>query len=318
MGPGDEVRLAVFLTVVGAIYVAAIAIVVRRVGRRVRHEPAPARGTARRVANGVLVLAVIGLLCLGWGFVEPYTLSVTRVRITSAKLSKGARPIRVVHLTDVHSDPSPRLEERLPDAVAAERPDVIVFTGDAVNSEAGVPVFRRLMERLSKVAPTYGIDGNWDVWLVPEGDRYGDTGATKVDGRATKLSIAGTDLWITGVAADGADRGGRALEGVPPGALTLFLYHYPEPEVVPDADRLAGRVDLMLAGHVHGGQVALPFFGAILTLTRHGKKYEHGLFDVGGMHLFVSRGIGMEGGHAPRVRFCAPPEIAVIEIAPRD
>lgn len=317
MGPGDELRLTIFLVVVGAIYVAAVPILYLRVRRRVRGQSDPSRAR-RRWANVVLGAAGLGLLCLGWGFVEPYVLTVTRVRMVSVKLPKGTRPIRVVQLTDLHCDPKARLEEKLPDAVAAERPDVIVFTGDAVNSPEGLPVFRRLMSRLAAIAPTFGVDGNWDVWLVPGIDRYGETGVERLDGRAARVSVAGVDVWIAGVGADGDDRGDAALAQVPRGALTLFLYHYPDPEVVSERERMAGRVDLMLAGHVHGGQVALPFFGAILTLSRHGKKYEHGLYDVGPMKMFVSRGIGMEGGQSPRVRFCAPPEIAVIEIAPLD
>ena len=76
------------------------------------------------------------------------------------------------------------------------------------------------------------------------------------------------------------------------------------------------RVDLFCAGHVHGGQVGLPLYGALVTLSRHGKRYEAGLYQAGPMRMYVSRGIGMEGGSAPRVRFCSRPEIAVIEAVP--
>jgi predicted MPP superfamily phosphohydrolase len=72
----------------------------------------------------------------------------------------------------------------------------------------------------------------------------------------------------------------------------------------------------MCAGHIHGGQVALPFYGALVTLSRTGKTYESGLYRVGGTWLHVSRGLGMEGGHIPRVRFWARPEVTVIEAYP--
>jgi predicted MPP superfamily phosphohydrolase len=94
--------------------------------------------------------------------------------------------------------------------------------------------------------------------------------------------------------------------------LSIFLYHYPE-EVENPALRSA---DIYLAGHTHGGQVALPFYGALLTLSKFGKKYEAGTYKVGQTTLNVNRGIGMEGGHAPRVRFYARPEITVIDIVP--
>jgi predicted MPP superfamily phosphohydrolase len=75
-------------------------------------------------------------------------------------------------------------------------------------------------------------------------------------------------------------------------------------------------VDLFCAGHVHGGQIAMPFYGALVTLSRYGKQYEAGLYKAGPMWLYVSRGVGMEGGAAPRVRFCSRPEVAVLEAVP--
>ena len=62
--------------------------------------------------------------------------------------------------------------------------------------------------------------------------------------------------------------------------------------------------------------MALPLYGALLTLSKFGKRYEAGLYREGATTLYVNRGIGMEGGPAPRVRFWARPEVTVIEIAP--
>jgi predicted MPP superfamily phosphohydrolase len=317
LGPGDAARLTVFLAVATGVLGGAAWILLVRLRRRLRRLPPPPGGRRRLFENAVLGAAAMGVVCIAWGvLVEPRLLTVTRVRVETAKMAAGARPIRVVHLTDLHCDAEPRLEERLPDAVAREEPDAIVFTGDAVNSPAGLPIFRRLLGRLASVAPTFAVAGNWDVWIVRGLDRFGGTGARELDGDAARVTVRGTDLWVAGVAPGHEDRAAAALAQVPRDAVTLFLHHFPYPEVVPAADR--GRVDLFCAGHVHGGQVALPLYGAVITLSRHGKRYEHGLYEVeGGMRLFVSRGIGMEGGPAPRVRFSAPPEIAVIEIAPR-
>jgi uncharacterized protein len=68
-----------------------------------------------------------------------------------------------------------------------------------------------------------------------------------------------------------------------------------------------------LAGHTHGGQVRMPFYGALLTMSRFDKKYEMGLHTVSGTSLFVSRGIGFEP-RMPRIRFFCRPEIAVIDV----
>jgi predicted MPP superfamily phosphohydrolase len=92
--------------------------------------------------------------------------------------------------------------------------------------------------------------------------------------------------------------------------LSLLLYH--TPDLIETADR--EEIDLYLAGHTHGGQVRLPFFGAIVTMSAYGKQYEMGLYQLNPTTLYVSRGVGMEGMGLPRVRFLCPPEIVLIEL----
>ena len=116
-------------------------------------------------------------------------------------------------------------------------------------------------------------------------------------------------LWIGG-ATDWPDLG-HVLATVPADMPTLLLYHFP------DAAHLAAKhgIDLYCCGHTHGGQVALPFYGALVTLSRFGKRYEAGLYRVQDTWLYVNRGIGTEGS-TPRVRFCARPEVTVIDLVP--
>jgi predicted MPP superfamily phosphohydrolase len=73
-------------------------------------------------------------------------------------------------------------------------------------------------------------------------------------------------------------------------------------------------VDLYLAGHTHGGQLRLPFFGALVTASIYGKRYEMGAYREGNTLLYVSRGLGMEGKGAPRARFLCPPEIVLFTL----
>ena len=108
------------------------------------------------------------------------------------------------------------------------------------------------------------------------------------------------------------------------GCFSIFLHHYPDlvEDLAGQNARLAEdgesrRVDLYLAGHTHGGQIALPFYGAIITLSEFGKKYESGMYKVADIVLYVNRGIGMDGGPSPRARFFARPEITVFEIKPK-
>jgi predicted MPP superfamily phosphohydrolase len=100
---------------------------------------------------------------------------------------------------------------------------------------------------------------------------------------------------------------GALIYGCPAGALPILALHEPDP-----ADDIAalGRVALQLSGHTHGGQVRLPGLGAPV-LPPMGLKYDQGLFRVGDMWLYTTRGIGVPG---PPVRFNCPPEITEITL----
>jgi hypothetical protein len=311
-----------FVCSILAVYLLAACALVRMLVRRLGWMEPPTRAT-RVGERVVLALAVFGLACFAYGyFVEPYWPEVTRVRVESAKLKGAERPLRLVHISDLHCDPEPRLEERLPDIIAAERPDLIVFTGDSLNSPEGLPVLRRLLPRLAAVAPTYAVRGNWDTAYWGRTELFGGTGVVELRKEAARVDAAGTTLWVAGAAfatlpePPAGTRGGieTALKDVPPGAFTVFLYHTPD-EI--EEVTATSRVDLYCAGHTHGGQVALPVYGALVTLSKFGKRFESGLHRVGETWLYVTRGVGMEGGPAPRVRFFARPEVTVIELAPR-
>ena len=79
-----------------------------------------------------------------------------------------------------------------------------------------------------------------------------------------------------------------------------------------DSPRL--DADLLLAGHTHGGQLCLPFYGAIVTSSSYGKRYESGLARKENTTMYISRGLGFEGGRMPRARFLCRPEIVSVDL----
>lgn len=299
----EQIGVLVFLAVVVTTYTLAGRVLFKRFVRK--------RPISRWPDRLVLALAGIGLLCFAYGyFIEPYRLTVSRVKITSSKIPKDFGALRIAHISDTHSDPQPRLEQRLPLAIAAEHPDIIVFTGDAINSREGLPVFQNCLTELAAIAPTFVVKGNWDTGFSREFPLFAGTGAHELNATSVKVEIRGLQIWIAGLAANNRNSLDRALTGIPPDALKIFLYHYPD-LIKEVAER---EVDLYLAGHTHGGQVALPIYGALMTLSKYGKTYESGLFRERDTWLYVNRGIGMEGRHTPPVRFWAPPELTLIEV----
>jgi predicted MPP superfamily phosphohydrolase len=303
-----------FLGAVAAVYIASAAILLRGAIRRWQGRPAPMRARWRRVCRGTLLsLAGVGVLCFAYAyFIEPYWPEVCRYTVATAKLPTGAQPIRIVHISDTHCDPTVRLEDRLPDIIADLKPDIILFTGDAINSVEGLPNFRRLMTRLAAVAPTYAVRGNWE-WNSFRGiDLYAGTGATELIKKIQPVKIRDTTLYLVGVAWPDWDSAPALQDKLPPGALSVMMYHAPDLAV-----QIPIKTDLLLVGHTHGGQVALPFYGALVTLCRGGKRFERGMYDLGGPMMNVNRGIGMEGGHMPRVRFFSRPDVSLIELVPK-
>jgi predicted MPP superfamily phosphohydrolase len=306
----EMVRVLLFVAAVGGVYAWAFVALARKFLSRPGR---PLRWHGRTAVS----LAAFGVLCMLYGrFLEPRWVEVTTTLVPTSRLPAGHPGVRIVHLSDIHSDAEPLLEERIPALVAELAPDIVVFTGDAANAPEGVPVFRRCIEAVARVAPTYVVRGNWDVWFFPHIDRFAGTGAIELDLSVATVEVAGVPVRVAGCAHENHAGLGDAIASLPPDGPLVLLHHCPYPDVVPD--EVAPRVDLMCAGHVHGGQVALPFYGALLTLSRFGKQYEQGLYPLpAGGQLYVSRGTGMEGGSAPRVRFCARPEIALLRLVPR-
>jgi len=280
-------------------------------GALLRHERR--RLLRARPALALHLVALAGLGCMAYGFfIEPYRLTLTRLEIATPKLEQAR--LRIVHFSDTHCDPTPRLEERLTRRVNALDPDLVVFTGDALNHSGALARFQETLAGMKASLAKLAVYGNFDYHHPLRERLLRGTGFRLVDGRPLRLTYGEETIQVTGLSR--YPRGGGeiegALAGLAEGTFTLFLFHYPD--LIEDVP--PGRVDLYLCGHTHGGQVRLPGYGALITLSRHGKKYEAGLYRVGSMRAYVNRGIGMEGGAAPRVRFLAPPEITVIDLVP--
>ena len=303
----ERLAVGLFLAAVGAVYLLEVRLILRHALGKARRKEGTA-GLLRPAAIVLHALAVAGILCLAYGYlIEPYRVEVNRVPIGSRKVR--ATRIRIVQISDLHCNRKAGNEERLVEIVNALRPDVIVFTGDAANRPQAVGRFRDAMRRLDAPLGKFAVRGNFDLRLGPE--LFDGTGFRELEGETAAIEKEGYTFYLTGLTCARDDCAGL-LSRVPKDSYSVFLYHYPD--LVEEAAR-AGA-DLYLCGHTHGGQVALPFYGALVTLSRFGKKYERGLYTVGGTLLYVNRGIGMEPAPAPRVRFLSRPEITAFDIGP--
>jgi uncharacterized protein len=237
----------------------------------------------------------------------------TETSIPAAQPVLGKDRFRIVHLSDLHLEQAGRRELRMVELVREARPDLILLTGDYSNTREGLGSLDDVLRALVAVAPVYGVPGNWDSKFATA-EVFRRTGATLLSDETRLIERNGRKLRLVGQDVYPKKSLKELLRGLNDGAYTVFMHHKPDA-----ADELLGRepgqsVDLFLCGHTHGGQVRLPLWGAVITLSKFHKKYECGLYDVGGVPMYVHRGVGCEGSSAPRVRFLCRPEVALLDL----
>ena len=295
----------IFLVVLAIIYVLEAGLLVRYVWRKLRRK---ATMPHRRYHLLIHTLALLGIFCMVYGkFIEPYWLQVNTVRLETPKVQHTS--LRIVQFSDLHCDIKPRLENRLPKIINRLKPDIIVFTGDALNTPHAIGLFQKTLAAMEAPLGKYAVRGNWDYqW----GTKFFDnTGFVELPLEAVRLEKDGEAFMLCGIAYHNGRNSQRALNQLDPNTWNCLLYHSSNLVSYLDDE----PVDLFLCGHTHGGQVAFPFYGSLTTVSRRTGGFEAGLYTVGSMSVYVNRGIGM-GALGPRVRFCARPEITVFEISP--
>ena len=276
--------------------------------------------TAMYAATGACLAALGGYVyCTN---VEPSWLEVEHVTVP-LRLPTGLEGLRVAQLGDLHLYPfTPlRLVRRAVDMVNELGPDLVLLTGDYVTGgyvNDSAEAISDLAPVLAGLDPTYGVYailGNHDLWTDATTIRRGleKQGIPVLVNQARTIQVGRELLAVAGLddAWSGTPNLISALEGVPDGPPVILMMH--EPDV---ADRLAldGRVSLQLSGHSHGGQVRLPGRGAPV-LPYLGRKYDQGLYRVGHMWLYTTRGIGVV---APPVRLNCRPEVTLITLVGGD
>jgi uncharacterized protein len=281
----------------------------RRAGR-------PLRAAALAAAAALLLAVYVDAYRI-----EPRSLRVRRHHVDRTGSGGTSQEIRVLHLTDIQTPAIGAHEERALRAGLATGPDLIVMTGDYVQDALGRPTerqaareLRALMARIRFRAPlgVFATDGD-------AGPRCRDVFAGTavqclVDESAVVALPAGGTLKVSGLSRGrGRERdAGRLARVLAHGAAAdhhIVISHAPD-----FVDVAPPELDLVLAGHTHGGQVVLPLLGPPHTAIRLPRRYAGGLNDYGGIALHVSRGIGMERGFAPPVRFLCPPEVCVVDV----
>ena len=218
--------------------------------------------------------------------------------------------LRIVQLTDLHMAPCfrPAFFERVIDACRGWEADLLVLTGDIIDDDEVVgwiaPVLAPLEARLAK----YAILGNHDEDHRPREiiAELARAGFETLEGRWTTLEADGATVAIGGTSAPwGPDVDPAAM---PPADFRMLLSHSPDRFYRAES----WGIDLMLSGHNHGGQIRLPWIGAVFMPSIYSRRFDRGFFRRGRTLMYASDGIA--GMHP--VRYGCPPEVTRFVLRP--
>jgi predicted MPP superfamily phosphohydrolase len=271
--------------------------------------------------------AMAAVTALAWygTWIEPFQIEVSCREMRMPGWAPGTPPVRLLHLGDLHLERAGVREERLQALIDQLAPDLICFSGDLLNlsynaDAQSIDDARRVISRWSAPYGVYAVSGSPLVDLPETATRIlGNLESIRwLQDETVTLDLGGHALNVVGLTCShdpvrDSARLTAALATAQDGTPTLLVYH--TPDLAPEA--AAAGIDLQLSGHTHGGQIRLPIYGALVTSSIYRKRFEAGEYhlahpdDQGVTTLYVSRGIGTEGGIAPRARFLCPPEIVL-------
>jgi predicted MPP superfamily phosphohydrolase len=254
---------------------------------------------SRRKFIAAALLAIPAAIAMDARYLEPTFLKTKRLRIGAGQPSH-----RIIHFTDIHHKGDREYLKAVVGHINSLAPDFVCFTGDLIEDEEYLDEALQFLAEIK--APMFGVPGNHDYWsnvsFAPIHKCFNASGgAWLLD---EQRQIAGGKINLIGITCSHANQAALPLD---PSRKNILLMHYPA-----WVKKLSGqKFDLMLAGHSHGGQVRIPFYGPVVVPFAV-DKYDLGLFQTSSGPLHVNPGIGYIFHY--NFRFNCRPEITVIEI----
>ncbi|MDX1960975.1 MAG: metallophosphoesterase [Leptospiraceae bacterium] len=261
-----------------------------------------------------LIILVIPILLIKFYAekMEPNDLDVEKITIHSKKVKSI---IRITHISDLQTDDIRELHKRVRKFSDEFNPHIILFTGDVLNHISIQKEVENYLLSFKKKDSSYFVSGNVDGILDLKVFTK-NIGFEFFDNQSKTVTIENNEIGLIGLGLNEYNNEKliyKLSSEVSSTKFKILMSHYPDSILYSKNS----DIDLILSGHTHGGQVCLPWFGPIITLSNVPRKIA-----AGGLHFFndkniiVSRGLGMEGHIAPRIRFFSKPHLVLLEIVP--
>ncbi|MBR7100435.1 MAG: metallophosphoesterase [Clostridia bacterium] len=272
----------------------------------------------------VLVLLLVGLtVWMWWGNT---VLEVNRYTVASQKIPTEFDGFRIAQVSDLHSAEMGENNEKLLGALREAQPDVIALTGDLItyyNPKQQIAL--EFIKNAVQIAPCYYVTGNHEARMSDYAafeERLTALGVVALDNQRVEIEANGAVISLLGLKDPKFydnetafteeeivnEQLSTLVENSTENQYTILLSHRPEMfEIYAE-----NKMDLVLSGHVHGGQLRLPFFGGVYAPNQGVfPKYDAGLYSEGNTAMIVSRGIGQS---IFPFRINNPPELVLIEL----
>lgn len=268
----------------------------------------------------VLIAAFFGVLGYAY-FIETSRLVINEQTLNIKSWSRELNGFKVVAVSDIHGGSHTVDEARLQyltERINAQNPDIVVLLGDFVSQTHGkkdsglkMPI-ETIAENLKELKARYGVFaviGNHDWWYDEKKVRaeFEKVGFKVLENETISFQANGKTVTILGIEDFWKRRKvdvKNALGKIQPSENIIGITHNPD-----SFDQTPAEIGLLIAGHTHGGQALIPFYGPPVLVAK--REYLQGKFVKDGRTLFTTVGIGTTG---PPLRFLVPPEIAVLTL----
>ncbi len=250
----------------------------------------------------VIIILLISSILLYSRFIATKGLKIKEYKVVNTKITDSYHGLKIVHLSDIHygSTISEKELNNIVDKINEIKPDIVVLTGDLIDDRLSFDK-DKIINCLSKIEANlgkYAISGNHDLPIDDYNYIIKESGFTNLDNKYDLIYYKSNDpIVISGIGYDGEDVGIKTeqfdkyiselkADDVKP-IYSILLIH--EPDTVDNLD--LNKYDLVLSGHSHGGQVRLPFIGAIYTPVG-AKNYYDEYYKINNTDLYISSGLG--------------------------
>lgn len=248
-------------------------------------------------------------------------LEANTITISSKRIPKAFNGFRIAHISDLHNAKLGAKNEKLLSMLGAAKPDIIVITGDIIDSRhTEIDIATDFAKEAVKLAPCYFVTGNHEARISTYTELEAgliESGVTILHDEEAIIERDGGHISLLGIDDPNFTRSEGGANSISPKKISglrstdgysVLLSHRPEFFL----QYCAADIDLALCGHAHGGQIRLPFIGGLVAPGQGlFPKYYSGLYTNENTNMIVSRGIG--NSIAP-LRFNNRPEIVLVEL----